>query len=176
MSRLTSYTNSAQRGSGNASQQSRTAVLYTGGERFPSSDAFVQETRQLSLERYGVACWSTHRTPEIVQLGCANRKKGSCGYRVAARRDGRHFVVNLEGCKWVHSHPRESTNVVEPGTAQMKGAAPQQKRTAQDMGSEAENGNQDENGDDEEVDEEGAESEEDTAGASQIKVRFFKLT
>lgn len=155
---------------GNASQQSRTAVLYAGGERFPSSDAFVQETRQLSLERYGVACWSTHRTLEVLQLGCANRKKGSCGYRVAARRDGRHFVVNLEGCKWVHSHPRESTNVVEPGTAQMKGAAPRQKRTAQDIGSEAENGNQYENGDDEEVDQEGAESAEDTAGASQIKI------
>ncbi|GAA5967041.1 hypothetical protein JCM8115_003503 [Rhodotorula mucilaginosa] len=160
---------------GNDSQQARTAVLYTGGERFPSSDSFVQETRQLSLERYDVGCWSTHRTHEIVQLGCANRKKSRCGYRVAARRDGRHFVVNLEGCNWVHSHARGSTDVVEPRTARLKPGGPQQKRKIDDVESEvddeAENENEDEiGGEAEEGDAEGAESEEDTAGASQIKI------
>lgn len=169
-----------RRGSGNDSQQARTAVLYTGGERFPSSDSFVQETRQLSLERYDVGCWSTHRTHEIVQLGCANRKKSRCGYRVAARRDGRHFVVNLEGCNWVHSHARGSTDVVEPRTARLKPGGPQQKRKIDDVESEvddeAENENEDEiGGEAEEGDAEGAESEEDTAGASQIKVRPLNL-
>ncbi|GAA5872646.1 hypothetical protein JCM3774_001872 [Rhodotorula dairenensis] len=89
------------RENGTDSPPPRTAVLYTGGEQFASVDDFITQTRELSLERYEVACWSLRRSADFASVGCALRQPSRCGSTVTnqQRQASEGDVEGKDGCE-----------------------------------------------------------------------------